>query len=136
MSKTCALPRSTFPVRFEVKSPVHALKLAKGLIRAYKHWATDAFAVRRNKAGELEGVPTKSVKAEALCALGALYRVNTVHAKEAERFLMEAAGELNGGEKDVLTLNDKEHTRENHKLVLAMFDRAIELAKESEKESK
>jgi len=146
MASKCALPRSTFPVKFKVKSPVHALELARGLVRPFRHWTVGALAVDAEHIeddGTLSGreLKPKSAKAEAFCALGALLRVNTKHAKMAEAFLSHAAWQINydnppeaedrPDRQEIFTLNDNARDKETHKRVLKMFTLAIRLAKKA-----
>jgi len=139
--KSCALPKSVFPLKFEVKSPSYALELAQQLIRPFSHWVQDDFAVDKDGAG----VPEKSARAEAFCALGALRRVNTKHAKKATKFLAQAAliaeygnpdqGQLKSADDlDITGFNDDTllPPKQKHKLVLKMFTTAIRLARKWE----
>jgi hypothetical protein len=134
MSKACALPKSLFPVKFKVKSPVHALELAKELIRPFRHWTTGALAVAHIDSG-IEVAP-KSAKAEAFCALGALQRVNTKHGRRAQKFLEQAACIMKGDclesacDLDIFDINDFERDKTTHRAVLKMFTKAIRLAKQ------
>jgi hypothetical protein len=152
MSKTCALPKSVFPLKFKVKSPVHALQLARELIRPYRNWTVGFLAVRRDpqslphdtrlqwlKDMSEFRVKPKSAKAEAFCALGALKRVNTKHAKKAERYLAQAASIILGKDpdhaatSDILQINDSsKRDYFSHRQVLKMFTRAIKLAEKAE----
>src|SRR5437899_2973292 len=114
MAKKCALPKSVFPIHFKVRSPSHALELARGLIRPFRHWTVKKLATASNVL-----VPPKSAKAEAFCALGALLRVNTKHAREAEIFLIEAAG---GSTRNAIyMINDAGRNKKTHRAVLEMF---------------
>lgn len=152
MAKSCALPKSFFPVKFHVKSPVHALKLARKLIRPFKNWTVGELAVRTIKdtyidafgqkqtGTDIEGVEPKSPKAEAFCALGALKRVNTKHAKAAQKFLELAAFKIldidpsdSPCDENIFDLNDGSGSKQNHKEVLKMFTLAIKLAKRAAK---
>jgi hypothetical protein len=148
MASKCALPKSTFPVKFKVKSPVQALELARGLIRPFKHWTTNTLATddpewAENGLDAPAELPVKSPEAKALCALGALLRVNTEHAKKAEGFLRlasyivtypEEAKEVSTVQAQdyIINVNDDEgRTKEAHRKVLKMFTLAIRLAKKA-----
>lgn len=151
MAKSCALPKSFFPVKFHVKSPVHALKLARKLIRPFKNWTigelaikniketyTDPYTGEKKTEADIIGVEPKDPKAEAFCALGALRRVNTKHAKRAQKFLEMAAAkmlqtEAAPVEDNIFDLNDGSGSKQNHKEVLKMFTLAIRLAKRAAK---
>src|SRR5579859_5464807 len=91
MKKSCAIPKSMFPLKFKVKSPSHALELARGLIRPFRNWTTNNLATRRLDGDDECKVSPKSAKAEAFCALGALNRVNSRYQKKAELYLRRAA---------------------------------------------
>lgn len=141
MAKSCALPKSTFPRKFKVKSPVHALELARQLIRPFRHWTVGALAVNKEgiAGGSEHELQPKSPRAEAFCALGALKRVNTRHQKKAEHFLKLAAFQMleKGGYQnplvdDIFSINDVARDKETHRSVLKMFTRAIRLAKKAE----
>lgn len=137
--KSCALPKAAFPVKFRVRSPRHALQLARDLIRPINNWTQGEFAVRLDPKNDdmPVKVDAKSPRAEAFCALGALRRVNTRHQKQAQRFLEEAAAsflrvldvDAAGNEDDIFDVNDSY----GHKEVLLMFRRAIARAKRAEK---
>lgn len=137
MPKSCALPKSVFPRKFKVTSPVHALQLARQLIRPFRHWTVNALAVdgaSRGLGNKFE-IDVKSPKAEAFCALGALRRVNTKHQVKAQTYLEMAAGELKGldmcepSEDDIFAVNDAAYDKKTHRRVLKMFTRAIQLAR-------
>lgn len=136
-AKSCALPRSVFPLKFKVKSPVHALQLARTLIRPFRHWTTGSFAVT-GLAETASGfdIHPKSARAEAFCVLGALRRVNTRHEYAAQKFLETAAAlqldldpKEGTSEDDIFNVNDEVHSKENHRRVLKMLTKAIQLAK-------
>lgn len=143
--QSCALPKSNFPLKFEVESPVHALKLAKKLVTPYKQWTTGAFAVSEvNPDGNHsdDEISTFSPEAEAFCALGALMRVNTKHEDAATKFLQIAAATMRGRfeddpyyfpeSDDIFNLNDDDgRNARAHREVLKMFDLAITLAKKA-----
>jgi hypothetical protein len=137
MSKTCALPKSVFPLKFKVDSPVHALQLARKLIKPFRYWTVGSLAEGKDKDGDIHSVGVKSTKAEAFCALGALLRVNTRHQKRAKFFLQQAAAEYMGTdpiyarEADIFDVNDRGQDKETHREVLKMFARAIQLAKKA-----
>lgn len=123
-----------FPLKFKVKSPVHALELARQLIRPFRRWTTGVLAEAEIGTGE---IPPKSARAEAFCALGALERVNTKHAKKAKMFLARAAAIFTDGEDskecwmidNIFDVNDNGRIKETHCRVLKMFTKAIHLAK-------
>lgn len=133
MSKACALPKSVFPLKFKVKSPVHALELARTLIRPFRRWTVGALAVA--SINDTMEISPKSAKAEAFCALGALERVNTKHGRKAQKYLEQAACLVKGEEieghcdTDIFDVNDNGRTIETHRAVLKMFAKAIHLAK-------
>lgn len=146
--KSCALPRSVFPLKFKVRSPAHALELARELIRPFRHWTTGELAVGHivDEDGfeDTESLKPKDPRAEAFCALGALRRVNTKHEKQAQKFLERAAAEELGilqpaqgkpkykpFDEDIFNVNDRANDKENHRRVLHMFTRAIRLAKQA-----
>lgn len=150
MTKKCAIPKSMFPVDFKVKSPVHALQLAKNLVKPFKQWTTGAFAVdkvdQHGNSGD-DQINVKSEEAEAFCALGALLRVNTEHAKEAQIFLQQAAVLINdpkadegnlqhAEEEDIFQVNDARRDAKTHRRVLRMFDKAIKLGQKAAKATK
>ena len=147
MSKTCALPRKAFPVKFRVRSPRHALELARDLIRPINNWTTGELARMRDPEDPecFPSVQVKSPKAVAFCALGALQRVNTRHQKRAQEFLERAAAAVfrpedsprdlenfPPSETDIFDVNDEL----DHYNVLRMFRRAITLAKRAERPRK
>lgn len=145
MAKSCALPKGTFPVKFKVKSVVHALELARELIRPFRHWTIGELAAKdfnpENEDFET-GLDPKDAKAEAFCALGALRRVNTKYGTQAEEFLKIAAFEVDNDAKfeegdrtdiqNIFNVNDYARDKETHSQVLKMFRRAIVLAKRAE----
>ncbi len=138
MAKSCSLPKGAFPVKFKVKSVVHALELAKGLIRPFKHWTIGLLAAT-GVTDEFNGYKEneKSPRAEAFCALGALRRVNTKYGRKAEKFLQEAAGIILGNDTapnpgDIFRVNDGVRDKKTHRTVLKMFTKAIRLAKKAE----
>ena len=148
MSNSCALPKGAFPTKFKVKSPVHALQLARTLIRPYKNWTTGLLAAVNNNNFDKDEVPVKDPKAEAFCALGALLRVNTRHQEKAQEFLELAAARMNRdaqdltkecledfppSDDDIFAINDADHDKYTHGRVLLMFRKAIALAKNAAK---
>jgi hypothetical protein len=145
MKKSCALPKSAFPLKFRVRSPRHALELARDLIRPIRNWTQGSLArgAALNRDPECRPkVRVKSPQAEAFCALGALRRVNTRHEKPAQKFLVQAAADIcrpddtprdreqyPPSENDIFDVNDAY----GHRDVMNMFRRAITLAKRAEK---
>lgn len=141
---TCALPKSAFPLKFKVKSPSHALELARKLIQPFKHWVVGELAVGVDEEGYKDVIGVKSPRAEAFCALGALQRVNTKHYSTAVVFLRKAARQIAPPDEradrlsndDIFVVNDRAHSKKNHDTVLQMFSEAIMLARKAERESK
>ena len=89
---------------------------AKGLISTPRSWCQHNFAVRANG----QGTSAYDAEAVAWCALGAISKVrDNITDDVADRYLAMSAG------MSVSEFNDT-HT---HEEVLAMFDRAIELAR-------
>jgi hypothetical protein len=141
MSKSCALPKSMFPLKFKVKSPSHALALARALVGPFRRWTTDMLATDDPDATYTGEISPKDARAQAFCALGALRRVNTKHEKRAEYFLQKAAAFMRYGtdiegfnQDDIFEVNDRVRNKETHGKVLKMFTKAIQLAKKAEKE--
>ena len=100
---------------------------AKTLIKDPENW-TQRVSARDNL---YEPVPVMSRNAVCFCTYGAVDRAlgleKSVHYHEVTRPLREACAAISGSSK-VAEYNDT-HT---HLEVLALFDKAIELAKESE----
>ena len=98
-----------------MSSAYETLLKAKGLISTPRSWCQHNFAVRAN------GQDTSAYDAEAVawCALGAISKVRSNMDTPVDTYLAMAASPMS-----VSVFNDS-HT---HEEVLAMFDRAIELA--------
>lgn len=103
-------------------TPAEILRAAKSLISDKAKWTTGAYA--KTSAGRMIGVDCEN--ACQFCAIGALARVSGTTPKFVERefdvgaFLNKAAGER--GYPHIV--NDED----GHAAVMAMYDRAIELA--------
>jgi len=136
------MPKSYFPLKFKVKSPRHALELARQLIRPFRNWTVNSLAVGRLEDGKLDTIeiPTKSPQAQAFCALGALRRVNSRHEKKATLYLSRAAQIVSGDDPgknppydEIFNVNDCGREKKTHHSVLKMFAQAIRLAEKDEK---
>lgn len=100
------------------------LLAARTLIARKKYWTQDAVAVDENHCG----VPILHPDAKRFCAIGALtfvYEGKNDFPTKAHSFLQKAMEERGEQEDTSLALFNDSHT---HKEVLAVFDRAIELA--------
>lgn len=126
------------------KSALANLEAARKLIRPFKHWTVGQLAVRPVDDGygevTLRECSPKNKNATAFCALGAVRHVNGPGEKKALNLLRIAAlqiqvkdGEAGRDEKPrndhVISINDLEDSKENHRRVLKLFSRAIKLAK-------
>ena len=100
------------------------LRQARALIKDKKHWTTGYYAKTRwlNRF-----VSPTSPRAYRFCALGALKHIGSTIEDRSSYYLYEAALELFNS--SVLYIND---VREDHKAILAMYARAIELAEKNE----
>lgn len=99
MKKSCALPKSVFPVKFKIRSVSHALREAQKLIHRPRSWIKGDLAAIKGKDEPdspnyfREAAEVKDPAAEAFCALGSLQRVNTRFEKKAVYFLAKAINE-------------------------------------------
>lgn len=102
------------------------LEAARKLIEDPKHWTQNVCARNRQRGEE---VASRSPDARCWCAVGALLHVifDEKDQVSARRYLAAASRGLspNGG---IIIVNDSRSRAEAHPRVLAMYDRAIELA--------
>ena len=78
-------------------------------------------------AGPKKFISPTSPRAYRFCALGALQHIDSTVKCSGSSYLYEAARELFNS--SVMQIND---VRKDHEAVLAMYDRAIELAEKNE----
>lgn len=100
-------------------SPVEILRGARGKISEPRHWAQGDFA------RDIEGNPVSFASSDAVCwcARGAIYATDEFDSWGAIQLLRRAIEEQTG-DPAVARFNDTH----GHTDVLAVFDRAIELA--------
>lgn len=104
-----------------MKTALQLLEEGKATIQDPKRWTQGAFA--RDK--ENEKVSSHNPTAVCWCSLGALNRIeDSGEYRQAVRLLCKAAG------MEVADFNDSA----THEEVIAMWDKAIELAKEEQNE--
>jgi hypothetical protein len=131
----------------QYKTALQNLEAARKLIRPFRRWTTNDLAIKnveKDEFGNLTGVSCspKNKHAEAFCALGAVKHVNGPGEKKALNLLRIAAlqiavaeGEADPTDKPnndhVIRINDVDQDKETHRNVLALFRRAIRLAKKA-----
>ena len=118
-----------------VRSTVEVLKAARKRIEDPERWTQGVHARVKQRGAEVE---PHSATATCWCAVGALCAEGVDPYGADDRsfgFLERAAEEMDGEHGWPPNLNDRGTRATAHKRVLAMYDRAIELAEsESQKE--